>query len=565
MINSEIGPRENYTNLQITISPATQPGVNRYSVRSEVVHWRFFGEQPLTIDIDQLRGKLADPSAYGMALGKSLFSADAIGPCYAECLAVGQSRDDGLRVRLEVEPPELQALLWERLYQPLEGNWLPIGSTATTPFSRYIRPREWKRPSPVTERPLRVLLVIASPADVSDYGLDAIGLEERQWIRHALESLPDLAVTTLESGTQHPPTLNEIRGQLASGFHLVHFLCHGAHQAAGTALFLEGDQGKVDPVEQARLIEAFRVLKTPPVACFLSACESALRDRHDALLPLGPRLVEEGGVQAVVAMTGKVGLRIAQVFAGQFYARLLQHGVVDLAVNEARALVQDDWDWGVPVLFSRLEDNQLIDFPVGAQYRDYLTHTDQAFQAVDEALSAARLEDHGQQLVDDLEMLVKELSKSHGVLVEINSKYRRTGRDPQTFAQNFEQFYLDFKDYYDGETWLDENSSCRRIRELGDHILPKLSPLLKPASFDQLRQELDILGSADLDLVKSFSSYLDQMNQAVESVWSLVRAGKIAEAIAAKQDFEDKIGPGMQVSKDMFQRMSQGIGRVSKA
>jgi hypothetical protein len=565
MINSEIGPRESYTNLQITISPATQPGAKAYRIRSEVVHWRYFGEQALILDIDQLRGMLADPSGYGVALGKTLFSTEGIGPCYAECLAVGQSRDDGLRVRLEVEPPELQELLWERLYQPVEGNWLPLGSTATTPFSRYIRPREWKRPAPVTERPLRLLLVIASPSNLSDYGLDAIAPEERQWIRHALEQLPDLAVTILESGTPQAPTLNEIRRQLANGFHLVHFLCHGAHQAAGTALFLEDEQGQVDPVEQARLVEAFRVLKTPPVGCFLAACESAQRDRHDAWLPLGPSLVAEGGLQAAVAMTGKVGLRIAQVFAGQFYARLLQHGVVDLAVNEARALVQDDWDWGVPVLFTRLEDNQLIDFPVGKQYRNYLTHTDQAFQAVDEALEAARIEDHGQQLVDDLEMLVKELSKSHGVLVEINSKYRRTGRDPQTFAQNFESFYFDFKDYYDGETWLDENASCRRIRELGSRILPKLSPLLKPASFDQLRHELEILGDADLDLVRSFRSYLDTLNQAVETVWAGVKAGKIVEAIAAKQDFEDKIGPGMQISKDMFQRMSHGIGTVSKA
>jgi hypothetical protein len=564
MINSEIGPRESYTNLQITISPAPA-GAPQYLVKSEVVHWRYFGEQAVSLDGDPLRSMLADPAGYGLALGQALFAANGIGPAYAECLAVGQARDDGLRVRLEVEPPELQELLWERLYQPLEGKWLPLGSTASTPFSRYIRPEEWKRPKPVSDRPLRVLLVIASPANLGDYGLDAIEAEERQWIRETLGRLPDFAVTTLESGTPNPPTLNEIRRQLASGFHLVHFLCHGAHTAAGTALFLEDAQGQVDPVPQQRLVEAFRVLQAPPVACFFSACESARRDRHDALLPLGPGLVKEGGVQAVIAMTGKVGLRIAQVFAGQFYTRLLQHGVVDLAVNEARALVQDDWDWGVPVLFTRLEDNQLIDFPVGKQYRSYLAHTDQAFQAVDEALAAARLEDHGQQLVSDLDALVQELSKSHGVLVEVNSKYRRTGRDPQTFAQNFEAFYFDFKDYYDGETWLDENASCRRITELSNRILPKLALLLRPASFDQLRHELEILGNADLDLVRSFRSYLDTMNAAVEGVWSLVKAGKIPEAIAAKQDFEDKIGPGMQASKDMFERMSHGIGRVSKA
>ena len=31
-----------------------------------------------------------------------------------------------------------------------------------------------------------------------------------------------------------------------------------------------------------------------------------------------------------------------------------------MAVNEAHALVQDEWDWGVPVLFMRVPDGRLL-------------------------------------------------------------------------------------------------------------------------------------------------------------------------------------------------------------
>ena len=175
---------------------------------------------------------------------------------------------------------------------------------------------------------------------------------------------------------------------------------------AGTVLFLEGDDGKADTVRSDRLIEALKVLKNPPSLCFLAACETAARARTDAFLPLGPALVEDGGIQAAVAMTERVGLRTAQQFSAQFYARLLTHGVIDLAVNEARALVQDEWDWGAPVLFSRLPDNQLIDFPVGRFSHNYLSHTNRAFSMAGEALAAAR-RDNSQQVVGDLERLIK--------------------------------------------------------------------------------------------------------------------------------------------------------------
>ncbi len=564
MMLGQLGPREDYQSVEIRVFASTDAG-QTYPVELDVAGWRRFPAGALQLDQAHLLGLAADPRAYGRALGEMLFSDAAIGDAYRETVAVLEARGLPMRLRLRLDPAELETLGWERILMPLGGDWQPLAATADTPFSRFVLAQRWERPVPITGRPLRVLAILASPTKLDAYQLDDITPEERQALHTLLDGLPDVTVTYLESGTAAPPTLTAIRAALTAGYHLIHFLCHGAQTARGTILYLEADDGKTEPVEAARLIEAFKLAANPPALTFLAACESAARSRGDALVPLGPALVERGGVQAVVAMADRVGLTTARLFTGQFYARLLNHGVADLAMNEARALVQDEWDWGVPVLFSRLFDNQLIDFPIGQFYDTYLSHTDRAYLAVDEALAAARRQEYGGALVNDLEQLVKELSKSHGVLVDVASKFRRVGSDPNTFAQRFDEFYADFKDYYDRQSWVEEETSCRQIRELGYQVLPQVRPLLRDDIFDQLQQELGLLGDADRTLLQQFREYLEAMNAAVEAIYTQVSSGDIAEAIRLKRDFEAQISPSFRRSKEVFERMNSSVTAVMAA
>jgi hypothetical protein len=564
MINAQIGPREDYTSVFIRIGKKDGAS-GTYPVLLEITGWRSFPPFDVQLDLDAITALNQQPENYGKVLGKALFGGDGLGKHYSETLAVCQGRGDGMRVRLFIDAPELEGLHWERIYHPLDGEWLPLGSTAATPFSRFVQPQQWLRPQPVTRRPLRVMAVIASPSNLTKFKLDPVTEAERQRLRDSFAQFPELDVLYLESGTSFPATLDQIREGLAYGCDIVHFLCHGTHSINGTALLLEKADGTGDFVETDRLVKAFKAVQSPPVFCFLTACESAVRERHDAFLPLGPALVEDGGVQAAVAMTDKVGVELAHAFTRQFYARLLNHGQIDLAMNEARALVQDKWDWGVPVLFSRLYDNQLLDFPVGQIYNSYLSHTDRAFQAVDEAMNAARVEEHGQELVRSLEELVKELSKSNGALVEVASNFRRTGQNPATFAQQFENFYYDFKDYYDKQTWVDEQTSCGRIADMSFKIVPRLAPLLNDRLMDQLRSELSFLSNADQDLLRHFYEYLDAMNQVVEEIWFMLNAGQIDEAIQKKRDFEAQISPSFQRSKKMFEQMTSSVRGVQAA
>jgi hypothetical protein len=561
MINTQIGPREDYTNAQIIIGKPAASG-EAYPVFLDVTGWRTFPPGQMQIDLPALDAILGDPEKYGQLLGQALFADQALGRSYGETLAVCQGRGDGLRVRLLVEPEEVQAILWERAFHRLDGEWAPLGATAVTPFSRFVQPQQWTRPQPVVDRPLKLLLVIASPGDLDRAKLDPIPEEERQKLRDLFAALPEVTVTTLESGSDRPPTLDAIRKALAEGYHGIHFLCHGVRTNAGTALFLEKPSGTVDVVTSERLVSAVKAVQSPPVFCFLTACESAARSRGDGFLPLGPALVEDGGVQAVVAMTMRVGIELASAFTNQFYTRLFKHGVVDLAVNEARALVRDRWDWGAPVLFSRLWDNQLLDFPVGKIYTNYLSHNDRAFAAVDEAIAAARLEEHGQELVANLQELVDELRKSHGALVEVATNFRRTGQDPKTFISQFQEFYYQFKAYYDNQTWVSEQTSADRIIDLRARILPRLAPILNDAAMDQLRKELAEMSDNDANLVQYFQAYLDEINAVVDQIWQLLSRRKVEEAIQAKRDFEAQISPSFQRSKKMFERMGEGIRGV---
>jgi hypothetical protein len=75
---------------------------------------------------------------------------------------------------------------------------------------------------------------------------------------------------------------------------------------------------------------------------------------------LGPKLVQIG-VPAVIAMQENISVLSARQFAATLYQRLLAHGTVDLAMNEARGtlITSGRFDAAVPVLFMRLSDGQL--------------------------------------------------------------------------------------------------------------------------------------------------------------------------------------------------------------
>lgn len=345
----------------------------------------------LRLDRERLLGA-GGPDAYGMALGAMVFAHDGLGGPFAQCLAAGGQR---ARVRLRVDPPDLQDLEWERLHYPLAGGWAPLALGGATPLARAVDAPSWRRHEPAGPRGLRALLIIAAPAGLGRWGLDPIAPEERRAARELLAGAPGAHLTVLESGSAASPTRAAVAAALAAGPDLVHVLCHGVASDEGGALLLEGEGGEVAPAPAAWLEERLATAGRSPALVFLAACETAARAAVGANLPLGPALVARGGAAAAVAMTGRVGIATARALAESFYARLLAHGAADLALNEARAAVRERWDWAVPALFSRVESCQVLapagPAPAPAAARDPLPAMPRLTSAQVQALGDALL------------------------------------------------------------------------------------------------------------------------------------------------------------------------------
>lgn len=563
MIITGMTARPNFSTAEIHILPPPRAG-KPYRAALKVQGWREFPARSVRLDLAQLAALEEDPQAYGKLLGRKLFTAGGLGADYRETLAVMQSRDEDLHLRLAVEPAELLPLRWERIYHPFNEKWLRLAATADTPLCRWAASGAWTRPAAVHARPLRMLVVISSPERIQqDYSLAPITPAERALLRQKLDGQAQLDVTYLESGTPNPPTLNALRAALQQGVHLVHFLCHGALVPAGSVLFLEKDDRTADPVTADRLVDVFTAVSDPPLFVFLAACESARFDTGAPFQPVGLGLVSKGGVAASLAMFDRVTKETAHAFAAQFYTRLFLHGMVDVAANEARQMIEGRWDWGAPVLFSRLEDNQLIDFPVGMIYENVLEHNDGAFEVLKSAQQVAQ--EQGLSILGEINALIEELSKSHRLLADLTGDFRRTGRDPATFAQNFEPYYYQFKDLFDGQTWTHEGSSCTKIGVLGSQVLQMVGPYLKPEERDKLDHEIGALVGSDLNLIHFFREFLEGMDSIVENIWSLIQQGRINEALQAKLAFEAQISPSLRRSKEIFDQMNGSLHYATAA
>jgi CHAT domain len=166
------------------------------------------------------------------------------------------------------------------------------------------------------------------------------------------------------------PTTFETLTRLAGRHEIVHFVGHGffgREQARGeghAAVYLEKEDGGWAAAPDTDLVDRVAPLEPPPpYLVFLSACQSA-RQEADAAHPfvgLGPKLVQ-AGVPAVVGMQAAIPAEVNRELVGEFYRNLLEHGIVDLALNQARLALyrRRDMDWAIPVLFSRLKGGRLF-------------------------------------------------------------------------------------------------------------------------------------------------------------------------------------------------------------
>ena len=300
----------------------------------------------------------------GVTLFHWLFSDDALKTAWAN--ARGQRPQRRIRLRIDEGAPELHQIPWELLRDIGEGGVpLDLAALEATPFSRYLA-GSWIPGSPILKRPIRVLVAVANPTNIADFGLTAIDPDaEFKLLQDAVAGNSKIELVKLEG----PCTLGAIEAALKKGIHILHFVGHGKYVDPTSVLFLCDGEGKAQAVKDTeiaamlgrQLIDSGAQSDDKLRLVYLSSCQTATRNPSDAFRGLAPRLVA-AGVPAVLAMQDLVPIKTATEFSKSFYGSLIEHGQVDRASNAARASVMTARLPGaaIPVLFMRLRSGQLL-------------------------------------------------------------------------------------------------------------------------------------------------------------------------------------------------------------
>ena len=323
---------------------------------------QFIGRPALDGELRRrLRGDWLDPRAYGSRLFKALFrDGDELLTGYQEALALARHERRPMRLRLHFAPAArrgLEELCWELLWDPRED--IALSRSRSTTLSRYLSV-PLAPGTAVVQRP-RILVVVAAPHDLEEYGLAPLDGEA---LRRAAETTfralgPRISHEVLAG----PATLVRIRDRLVAGeFHVLHVLAHGMAAGSGIAhLVLESSEGRAEPVEEpvfAEIFEGDRDLRLVT----LMACHGGPRAGAGPFAGLAPALVRRG-VPAVVATGGALPVDVAARFTDDLYSHLALWGRIDTAVNEARQRLHlqapERHDWSLPMLFLRLDDGVL--------------------------------------------------------------------------------------------------------------------------------------------------------------------------------------------------------------
>ena len=306
------------------------------------------------------RRRIASPESrtvqeFGQELWQALFAGDVLSR-YEASRQEAKHQQSGIRIKFRCDDPELAALPWEYLFDPVRGDFVALSTS--TPLVRYIPLPTSQSPLVVTP-PIRILAVAVSPSD-----LDGLDVErERTRLTAALGAIQAkglVELTWLPGQTWH-----DFQEALQEGpWHILHFIGHGGfdeNRQEGIVAFARPD-GKADykrATSLGRLLGDHEALRL----AVLNACESGRGDVTDLFSSTAGTLVRRG-TPAVVAMQYEITDEAAIELSQSFYGAIARGIPVDTALTEARKGLatefEDTLEWGTPVLFLEAPDGVLF-------------------------------------------------------------------------------------------------------------------------------------------------------------------------------------------------------------
>lgn len=336
-------------------------------------------EKPiLTFDFKALNRQRHNAEDYGQTLTRTLFGEknqkNSIGRAFSEACAVVKQAKATLRVRLFIgyNASKLHSLRWETLRDPQSDS--PLLTNKWITFSRYLSGEFLISIPPPPKSNLKALVVIANPANLDPDQLAPVNVSGE--LARAKTGLGDdiqfTVLARLDDSDEVEgievsglATLQQIQDHLQRGYDILYLVAHGIFEENTPRLWLENDVGNADVISGEDLVTRLGELRQHPRLAVLASCQSAgtgdQRRSSDegALATLGPRLAQIG-VPAVLAMQGNIRMRTLETFMPRFFTELQEDGRIDRAMAEARGIIRTETDWWVPVLFSRLQNNNLF-------------------------------------------------------------------------------------------------------------------------------------------------------------------------------------------------------------
>lgn len=322
---------------------------------------------PIALDRGVLLALTLDSTSYGRELTTQLFTpGSALIVAWRDAcrFAEGGNRPLRLRLHLAANATDIHDLRWETLHDPLTD--APFATDGRLWLARYLQSADL-RPITLEPRPaLSALLVVASPHDLTNYGMAEIDVEgEVGRVRQALGNLPLTIVGDVEGSVSRRATFGAIREALRAQPTIFCLICHSKHNVNDTMLWLENDEGNTSLVEGSLLSQMFDRSDGPPLLAVLIACEGGGDSHHSGpLAALGPSLASSG-IGAVVAMQAKVSINAAKRLLRTLFEEVIHDGRIDRAVSVARAALSEYDEWWVPVLWLRTKKGRLWHDAIG--------------------------------------------------------------------------------------------------------------------------------------------------------------------------------------------------------
>ena len=295
--------------------------------------------------------------ALGEALFRTLFDTDQDArDFYRDFIRRCAGQQNAIRLRLHIEPPKLQQLPWELMYNYNRGirRYLCLTDNPKISIVR-IPPTDMQDRGRTVQNafPLRFLGMTAQPKDLPPLQFAAV---EQHNIQNAFQNVPHVN----DKWITHAHIEDLRREMKRNIWHILHFIGHGGYDSNHQEGYIslednDGNEYRLRASKLRQLLAPCRKLRL----VVLNSCEGAKGNTHNELSSVAACLAADN-VPAVLAMQYKVYDGIASLFAEEFYTQLANEDI-EKALFEARCRIdsyQDatPLDWAMPALYQNIPE-----------------------------------------------------------------------------------------------------------------------------------------------------------------------------------------------------------------